>query len=68
VSEIEAGAAEGVRFDTLVRLAEYFGVKSITELLEFEEEDSAVKTKPAMVAGKLHPMAGPIHTYPVKTW
>ncbi len=29
ISEIEAGEAEGVRFDTLVRLARYYEVASV---------------------------------------
>lgn len=58
ISEIENGAAEGVRFDTLIKLAEYYGVASVADLLEFEAEDGAVKTKPTTVAGKLRPAVG----------
>ncbi|NJM06014.1 helix-turn-helix transcriptional regulator [Candidatus Gracilibacteria bacterium] len=40
LSDIENNKAEGVRFDTLTRLAKFYGVKQIGELLEFAEENS----------------------------
>jgi DNA-binding Xre family transcriptional regulator len=33
---IENNKAEGVRFDTLTRLAKFYGVKRLGELLEFD--------------------------------
>lgn len=43
ISDIENNKTNGVQFETLVRLAKFYGLRSIGELLEFDGvEDTSV--------------------------
>lgn len=53
LSNIENNKMKGVEFSTLERLAQFYGVDSVCDLLEFSEEPRVEKPAPGLVSSML---------------
>ncbi len=50
ISDIENNKTQGVQFETLARLAQFYGLRSVAGLLEFEGIEDTIEGNPTPVS------------------